>query len=90
MDLVCESDYFDNIIFVFFGDYNNCIIILLYMLFFQEQLGLESYYVLYMLYVFGLLELCYVKDVVSLVDVMFILVGLLGIEYCNIILGWDI
>ena len=90
MDMARESDYFDNTIFVFFGDHNNRITTLSHMPPFQEQLGLESHHVPHMLYAPGLLEPRHVEDVVSLVDVMPTLAGLLGLEYRNTTLGRDI
>jgi len=90
MEMARQSDYFDNTIFVFFGDHNNRITTLSHMPAFQEQLGLESHHVPHMIYAPGLLKPRHVKEVVSLVDVMPTLAGLLGLEYRNTTLGRDI
>ncbi|HEX5678971.1 MAG TPA: sulfatase-like hydrolase/transferase [Alcanivorax sp.] len=90
MEMARESDYFDNTIFVFFGDHNNRITTIPHMPPFQEQLRLESHHVPHMLYAPGLLEPRHVKEVVSLLDVMPTLAGMLGLEYRNTTLGRDI
>ena len=85
-----ESDYFDNTIFVFFGDHNNRITTLPHMPPAMEKLGLESNHVPHMIYAPGLIEPRVIEDAVSLVDVMPTVAGLVGLEYHNTTLGRDI
>ena len=84
-----QSKYFDNTIFVLFGDHNNRITTLPHMPPAMEQLGLESNHVPHFYYAPGLLKPRVIDEVVGLVDVMPSVAGLLGLEYRNTTLGRD-
>ncbi|MCU5787339.1 LTA synthase family protein [Alloalcanivorax marinus] len=90
MDLARQSDYFDNTLFVFFGDHNNRITTLPHMPRFQEALRLESHHVPHMIYAPKLLEPRRIREAVSLIDVMPTVAGLIGLDYDNTTLGRDI
>ncbi len=89
MKMARTSDYFDNTLFVFFGDHNNRITTLPHMVPAMEKLGLESNHVPHMIYAPKLLEPRVIDDVVGLVDVMPTVAGLAGLEYHNTTLGRD-
>ena len=84
-----ESDYFDNTIFVFFGDHSNRITTLPHMPA-MDQLGLESNHVPHIIYSPRYLEPRVIEDAVGLVDVLPTLAGMLGLNYRNTTLGRDI
>lgn len=90
MKLAEQSDYFDNTIFVFYGDHNNRITTLPFMAPAMEQLGLESHHVPFIIYAPGLLEPRVFDEAVGLVDVMPTVAGLLGLQYTNTTLGRDV
>jgi len=90
MEMARESGYFDNTLFVFFGDHNNRITTLPHMPRFQEVLGLESHHVPHMIYAPALLEPRHIREAVSLIDVMPTVAGLIGQDYDNTTLGRDI
>ena len=85
-----QSDYFDNTLFVFFGDHNNRITTLPHMQPAMEQLGLESNHVPHIIYAPRYLQPRVIDDAVGLVDVMPTVAGLLGLEYRNTTLGRDV
>lgn len=89
MKLARQSDYFDNTIFVFFGDHNNRITTLPFMPPAMEQLGLESNHVPHLIYAPRYLAPRVIEESVSLLDVMPTVAGLLGLEYRNTTLGRD-
>lgn len=84
-----ESPYFDNTIFVFFGDHNNRITHIPHMPKFQEALGLESNHVPYIVYAPNLLEPKVFDEAVGLIDVMPSIASLVGLNYRNTTLGRD-
>lgn len=84
-----ESDYFDNTIFVFFGDHNNRITSLPHMPA-MDALGLESNHVPHIIYGPRHLQPRVIDDAVGLVDVMPTIAGLLGLNYRNTTLGRDV
>lgn len=90
MEMAREGGYFDNTIFVFFGDHNDRITKLPHMPPAFEQLALESLHVPHIIYAPGLLEPRVIEETVSLVDVLPTVAGLLGLEYVNTTLGRDI
>lgn len=90
MKMARESDYFDNTLFVFFGDHNNRITTIPHMPKFQETTGLESHHVPHMIYAPKYLQPKQIDKAVSLVDVMPTMLGMLGKEYTNTTLGRDI
>ncbi|KGD65609.1 phosphoglycerol transferase [Alcanivorax nanhaiticus] len=84
-----ESDYFDNTIFVFFGDHNNRITTIPHMAPAMEQLGLESNHVPHILYAPRYLQPRVIDQAVGLIDVMPTVAGLVGLNYRNTTLGRD-
>jgi phosphoglycerol transferase MdoB-like AlkP superfamily enzyme len=90
MQMARKSGYFDNTLFVFFGDHNNRITTIPHMPPAFEQLGLESNHVPHIIYAPGLLEPRVIEDAVGLADVLPTVAGLLGFEYTNRTLGRDI
>lgn len=89
MKMAEQSDYFDNTLFVFFGDHNNRITTLPHMPPAMEQLGLESNHVPHVIYAPRYLQPRVIEDAVGLVDVMPTVAGLLGLNYRNTTLGRD-
>lgn len=90
MEMARKSGYFDNTLFVFFGDHNNRITSIPHMPPAFEQLGLESNHVPHVIYAPALLEPRVIEEAVGLADVLPTVAGLLGIEYANRTLGRDI
>jgi hypothetical protein len=90
MEMARAGGYFDNTIFVFFGDHNDRITTLPHMPPAFEQLALESLHVPHIIYAPRLLEPRVIEETVSLVDVLPTIAGLLGFEYVNTTLGRDI
>ena len=84
-----DSDYFDNTIFVFFGDHNNRITTLPHMPPAMEKLGLESNHVPHIIYAPRYLKPRVIEEAVGLVDVMPTVAGMLGLNYRNTTLGRD-
>lgn len=89
MKMAEKSDYFDNTLFVFFGDHNNRITTLPHMPPAMEQLGLESNHVPHVIYSPRYLKPRVIDQAVGLVDVMPTVAGLLGLDYRNTTLGRD-
>lgn len=83
-----ESDYFDNTIFVFFGDHSNRITTLPHMPA-MDQLGLESNHVPHIIYAPRYLKPRVIEESVGLVDVLPTVAGMLGLNYRNTTLGRD-
>lgn len=90
LDMAREHDYFDNTIFVFFGDHNNRITTTPFMAPYFEALDLDGLHVPHMMYAPGLLQPRVIEDAASLVDVFPTVAGLLGLEYLNSTMGRDI
>lgn len=89
-DMAKAGGYFDNTVFVFYGDHNNRITITPHMASFYELLDLDGLHVPHMIYAPALLKPRVVEDAVSLVDVLPTLAGLFGIPYEYGALGRDI
>ncbi len=90
MEMAKQGGYFENTIFVFFGDHNNRITETPHMKPFYEALDLDGLHVPHMIYAPKLLEPRVIEEAVSLVDVFPTIAGLLGIPYQNSTLGRDI
>ncbi|WP_426417403.1 LTA synthase family protein [Aestuariirhabdus sp. LZHN29] len=90
MEMARESGYFDNTIFVFYGDHNNRITETPHMKPFYEALDLDGLHVPHMIYAPKLLQPRVIEDAVSLVDVFPTIAGLVGIPYRNNTMGRDI
>jgi phosphoglycerol transferase MdoB-like AlkP superfamily enzyme len=90
LQMARESGYFDNTLFVFFGDHNNRITTIPHMPPAFEQLGLESNHVPHMIYAPALLRPRVIDEAVNLVDVLPTVAGLAGLEYTNRTMGRDL
>jgi len=90
MKMARASDYFDNTIFVFFGDHNNRITTIPHMPPAMEKLGLESNHVPHMIYAPAYLKPRVIEQSMGLTDVMPTIAGMLGLTYRNTTLGRDI
>lgn len=89
-EMARRSGYFDNTIFVFYGDHNNRITKTPHMAPFYEALDLDGLHVPHMIYSPKYLKPRVIEDAVSLVDVLPTIAGLLGVEYRNSAMGRDI
>jgi phosphoglycerol transferase MdoB-like AlkP superfamily enzyme len=90
MDFARENGYFDNTIFVLFGDHNNRITSTPYMAPFYEALDLDGLHVPHMIYAPQLLQHREIDDATSLVDMFPTVAGILGLKYLNSTMGRDI
>ncbi|KAF0099594.1 MAG: sulfatase family protein [bacterium] len=90
MKLAKEGGYFDNTIFVFFGDHNNRISTLPFLPPAFEQLELESLHVPAFIYSPRHIKPRVISEVASLVDLIPTVVSLVGVEYLNTTMGRDI
>lgn len=88
-EMAKAGGYFDNTVFVFYGDHNNRITITPHMASFYELLDLDGLHVPHMIYAPALLEPKVIEEAVSLVDVLPSLAGLFGIPYEYNALGRD-
>ncbi len=89
-EMAKAGGYFDNTVFVFYGDHNNRITITPHMAPFYELLDLDGLHVPHMIYAPALLKPRVVDEAVSLVDVLPTLAGLFGVPYNYSALGRDI
>ncbi|HXV22398.1 MAG TPA: sulfatase-like hydrolase/transferase [Desulfuromonadales bacterium] len=89
LQMAREGGYFDNTIFVFFGDHNNRITTIPHMPP-AFELFLESNHVPHIIYAPALLEPRVIDEAVNLVDVLPTVAGLLGLEYTNRTMGRDL
>jgi phosphoglycerol transferase MdoB-like AlkP superfamily enzyme len=90
LELAKQGGYFDNTIFVFFGDHNNRITTTPFMAPFYEVLDLDGLHVPHMIYAPKLLPPRVVEAATSLVDVFPTVAGFLGLEYLNSAMGRDV
>ncbi|MBD3648065.1 MAG: LTA synthase family protein [Pseudomonadales bacterium] len=90
LEKAATRSYFDNTIFVFFGDHNNRITTLSHMPPAFEELGLESNHVPHMIFAPALLQPRIFEQATSLVDMLPTVAGLAGIGYTNTTLGRDV
>lgn len=90
MDMAKESGYFDNTLFVFYGDHNNRVSQLPHMAPIYEQMWLESNHVPHMIYAPALLKPAVIEEATSLMDVLPTVAGLMGVEYQTQTLGRDV
>ncbi len=88
--LAKDGGYFDNTIFVMYGDHNNRITTTPHMAPFFEELDLDSLHVPGMIYAPKLIPQRSVDKAVSLVDLMPTIAGMLGIRYKNTTFGRDV
>lgn len=90
MEMAQESGYFDNTIFVLFGDHNTRIANIDYMKPAFDKLGLESNNVPMLIYAPKLLAPREFDEATGLADLLPTVAGLLGLDYENRTMGRDI
>ncbi|VVN88038.1 LTA synthase family protein [Pseudomonas fluorescens] len=90
MEIAKEGGYYDNTIFVLFGDHNTRIAEIPFLAPAYEQLGLESNAVPMIIHAPGLLGTRNVKEAVGLVDLLPTVAGMAGLEFRNSGMGRDI
>lgn len=90
MELAKAGGYYDNTIFVFFGDHNTRISQIPHMPPAFEQLGLESNHVPMLIHAPGLLKPKVIDEAVGLVDLLPTVAGMAGIPFSNGAMGRDI
>lgn len=90
MEMAKEGGYFDNTIFVMFGDHNTRIADIDYMKPAFDQLGLESNNTPLLIYAPKLLPPREFEEAVGLADLLPTMAGLIGYEYDNRTMGRDL
>jgi phosphoglycerol transferase MdoB-like AlkP superfamily enzyme len=90
MEMAKEAGYFENTIFVMFGDHNTWITHIPFMPPAFEQLGLESNHVPAIIYAPKLLQPRVFSEATGLCDMLPTLLGMLGIEYETGVMGRDV
>lgn len=90
MELAKAGGYYDNTIFVFFGDHNTRISQIPHMPPAFEQLGLESNHVPMLIHAPGLLKPKVIDQAVGLADLLPTVAGMAGIPFTNGAMGRDI
>ena len=90
LEMAEAGGYYDNTIFVLYGDHNTRISQLPHMPPAFEQLGLESNHVPMMIFAPGLLAPREFDEAVGLADLLPTVAGLLGIEYTTRTMGRDL
>ncbi|MOA03442.1 Lipoteichoic acid synthase 2 [compost metagenome] len=90
MEIAKEGGYYDNTIFVMFGDHNTRISQIPHMPPAFEKLGLESNHVPLLIHAPKLLEPRVIEDAVGLTDLLPSVLGMAGLEFRNGAMGRDI
>jgi len=90
LEMAKHGGYFEDTIFVVFGDHNNRISTTPHMEPFYELLDLDGLHVPHMMYGPKYLEPRVIEAATSLVDVIPTMAGFLGIDYVNSTMGRDI
>lgn len=90
MEIAQEGGWYDNTIFVMFGDHNTRISQIPHMPPAFEKLGLESNHVPLLIHAPKLLEPRVIEEAVGLVDLLPSVLGMAGMEFRNGALGRDI
>jgi len=90
MEIAKAGGYYDNTIFVLFGDHNTRIAQIPFLAPAYEQLGLESNAVPMIIHAPGLLGTRKVEEAVGLVDLLPTVAGMAGLEFRNSGMGRDI
>jgi phosphoglycerol transferase MdoB-like AlkP superfamily enzyme len=90
MEMAKEGGYYENTIFVLFGDHNTRISQLPHMPPAFEQLGLESNHVPMLIHAPGLLAPRVFEEATGLADLLPTVAGLVGVEYTTRTMGRDI
>lgn len=90
MEIAKAGGYYDNTIFVFFGDHNTRISQIPHMAPAFEQLGLESNNVPLLIHAPGMLQPRVIEDAVGLADLLPTVAGMAGMPFTNGAMGRDI
>jgi len=90
LEMAKHSGYFEDTIFVVFGDHNNRITTTPHMEPFYELLDLDGLHVPHIMYGPKYLQHRVIEEATSLVDMVPTIAGLLGIDYVNSTMGRDI
>jgi len=90
LEMAKRSGYFEDTIFVLFGDHNNRITTTPHMEPYFELLDLDGLHVPHIIYAPKYLEPRVIEEATSLVDVIPTMAGFLGIDYVNSTMGRDI
>ncbi|MEB0045547.1 MULTISPECIES: LTA synthase family protein [unclassified Pseudomonas] len=90
MQIAKDGGYYDNTIFVFFGDHNTRISQIPHMPPAFEQLGLESNHVPLLIHAPGLLQPKVIEEAVGLADVLPTVAGMAGMPFRNGAMGRDV
>ncbi|WP_367253541.1 LTA synthase family protein [Pseudomonas sp. stari2] len=90
MELAKAGGYYDNTIFVFFGDHNTRISRIPHMPPAFEQLGLESNHVPMLIHAPGLLKPKVIEESVGLADLLPTVAGMAGVAFDNRAMGRDL
>lgn len=90
MEIAQAGGWYDNTIFVMFGDHNTRISQIPHMPPAFEKLGLESNHVPLLIHAPGLLEPRVIDSAVGLVDLLPTVLGMVGMEFQNNAMGRDI
>ncbi|WP_404942304.1 LTA synthase family protein [Pseudomonas danubii] len=90
MDIAKAGGYYDNTIFVFFGDHNTRISQIPHMAPAFEQLGLESNNVPLLIHAPGMLQPRVIEEAVGLADLLPTVAGMAGMPFTNGAMGRDI
>ncbi|WP_313240297.1 LTA synthase family protein [Stutzerimonas kunmingensis] len=90
MEIAKEGGWYDNTIFVMFGDHNTRIAQIPHMLPAYEKLGLESNNVPLLIHAPKLLEPREIEEAVGLADLLPTVLGMAGMEFRNGAMGRDI
>ncbi|WP_163029274.1 sulfatase-like hydrolase/transferase, partial [Pseudomonas viridiflava] len=90
MELAKAGGYYENTIFVLFGDHNTRISQIPHMAPAFEQLGLESNNVPMLIHAPGLLGTRVINEAVGLADLLPTLAGMAGMPFSNGAMGRDI
>lgn len=90
MEIAKAGGYYENTIFVLFGDHNTRIAQIPFLAPAYEQLGLESNAVPMIIHAPGLIGTRAVKEAVGLVDLLPTVAGMAGMEFRNSGMGRDI
>ena len=90
MELAKAGGYYDNTIFVFFGDHNTRISQIPHMPPAFEQLGLESNHVPMLIHAPGLLAPKVIEQAVGLTDLLPTVAGMAGVPFSNGAMGRDV
>jgi phosphoglycerol transferase MdoB-like AlkP superfamily enzyme len=90
IEMAKAGGYFENTIFIMYGDHNNRITTTPFMKPFYEQLDLDGLHVPHIMYGPKFLEPKIIEEATSLVDVVPTVAGMLGLDYDNTTMGRDV